>query len=59
MRNLLIAGLLFFVAGCTSNEGKAGNADSTKTTQGNSGGSDIIATDTMHMDTSSKSISNK
>ena len=57
MRNIFLAVLLLSLSACGSGKNEGVASDSVK--QGNSAGSDIIGIDTMHLDTSTKSISPK
>ena len=60
MKSICIALLLVTLVACGSNTTSGDAADTTRsTTVGNSAGSDIIAMDTMRMDTSARSISPK
>ncbi len=56
MKTLFFAGVLFFSIACGSGESSStpANSESNTPDKGNSGGSDIIGMDTMHMDTGSQ-----
>lgn len=55
MRKVLIFGLVIMVTACNSGQEK--NADERPVEVGNSAGADVIAQDTLKMDTSAGSIS--
>jgi hypothetical protein len=58
MKKLFFACILFFAVACGSGNNKETNADTTTSlNEGNSAGEEIIAMDTLRMDTSSHSIS--
>jgi hypothetical protein len=56
MRKIFLSVILFTLIACGS---KTNSETNRSTEQGNSGGSNVIAVDTMRMDTSAQSISPK